>query len=60
MIWLGPFLFVIETGGWFQSLNVPSIVTHIGAAMRAASLNVMGVGEDNCPSLWLVDLFCHI
>jgi hypothetical protein len=60
MILLDPFLFVIETGGRFQSPYVPSIATHIGAVMRAVSLDEMGLGEDNCPSLWLVDLLCHI
>ena len=51
------FSFSIEMGGRFQSLDVPSRATHIWGAMRAASLDVMGLGEDNnCPSFWLVHL----
>jgi hypothetical protein len=30
------------------------------AAMRAAYLVVMALGEDKCPSLSLEDLLCHI
>ena len=33
MIWLGPFLFSIEKGGWFLLPNVPSRATTIGAAI---------------------------
>jgi hypothetical protein len=34
--------------------------THNQAAMRAASLVVMALGENSCPSLSWEDLLCHI
>ncbi len=51
MMWLAPFLYHIEMGGRFQSHYVPFGAAHIQGAMRAASLDAMGLGEDNnCPS----------
>ncbi len=51
MSWLFPFLSSVEMGGRFQSPYVPFGAAHIWGAMRAASLDAMGLGEDNnCPS----------
>ncbi len=47
MMWLAPFLYPIEMGGRFQSPKVPFRAAHIWDAMRAASLEMMGLGEDN-------------
>ena len=61
IIWFARFTYSIEMGGWFQSPDVASRATHIWGAMRAVSLDVMGLSEDNkCPSFWLVHLLCHI
>jgi hypothetical protein len=50
MIWLAPFLSSVEMGGWFQPADVPFRAAHFWGAMRAASLDVMGLNEDNnCP-----------
>ncbi len=51
MLWLALFLSSVEMGGWFQSPYVPFRAAHIWGAMRVASLDAMGLGEDNnCPS----------
>ncbi len=50
MLWLVPFLSCVEMGGRFQSPYVPFKSAHIWGAMRAASPDAMGLGEDNiCP-----------
>jgi hypothetical protein len=54
MVWFAPFLSLVEMGGQFQSPCVPFGAAHFCGAMRAESLDVIGLDEDNnCPSLWL-------
>jgi hypothetical protein len=52
MLWLAPFLSPVEMGsGRFQSPYVPFRAAHICDAMRTASPDAIGLGEDNiCPS----------